>query len=102
DGIRDDLVTGVQTCALPISICFNSDVVATAKRSLGAGEILDGEGGFCVWGKQTPAETSLEHGLLPLGLAQNVKLTRDIAEGEALDRKSVGEGRRGEVGGAHI
>ena len=29
-----------------------SDVVATAKRALKAGEMLDGEGGFCVWGKR--------------------------------------------------
>ncbi len=34
---------------------FRSDVVATAKRDLKQGEMLDGEGGFCVWGKQTPA-----------------------------------------------
>ena len=63
---------------------FRSDVVATAKRALKAGEMLDGEGGFCVWGKQTPADRSLEHKLLPLGLAHNVKLKRGIAEGEAL------------------
>jgi len=63
---------------------FRSDVVATAKRNLKAGEMLDGEGGFCVWGKQTPAEVSLDQGLLPLGLAHNVKLNRDIAEGAAL------------------
>ena len=63
---------------------FRSDVVATAKRALKAGEILDGEGGFCVWGKQTPAEVSLARGLLPLGLAHNVRLKRDIAEGGAL------------------
>jgi predicted homoserine dehydrogenase-like protein len=63
-------------------VCFNSDVVATAKRALKAGEILDGEGGFCVWGKQMPAQRSLDLGLLPLGLAQKVKLTRDIAAGE--------------------
>ncbi len=63
---------------------FRSDVVATAKRALKAGEILDGEGGFCVWGKQTPAEVSLRDELLPLGLAHNVKLKRDIAEGDAL------------------
>ncbi len=30
-------------------ICFNSDVIATAKRDLKPGEMLDGEGGFCVW-----------------------------------------------------
>ena len=63
---------------------FRSDVVATAKRALKAGEILDGEGGFCVWGRQTPAEVSLEKELLPLGLAHDVKLKRDIAEGQAL------------------
>jgi len=63
---------------------FRSDVVATAKCALKAGEILDGEGGFCVWGKQTPADVSLERGLLPLGLAHDVKLKRDIPEGGAL------------------
>ena len=63
---------------------FRSDVVATAKRALKAGEMLDGEGGFCVWGKQAPAEVSLARELLPLGLAHNVKLKGDIAEGQAL------------------
>jgi predicted homoserine dehydrogenase-like protein len=63
---------------------FRSDVVATAKRALKAGEMLDGEGGFCVWGKQTAADVSLERELLPLGLAHNVKLKSDIAEGQSL------------------
>lgn len=63
---------------------FRSDVVATAKRDLQAGEMLDGEGGFCVWGKQTPADVSLAQGMLPLGLAHQVKLTRDVKEGERL------------------
>ena len=70
-------------------ICFNSDVAATAKRSLKAGEMLDGEGGACVWGKQTPAAMSLKAGYLPLGLAQNVKLKRDISEGERLTWNDV-------------
>ena len=63
---------------------FRSDVVATAKKDLRKGEVLDGEGGFCVWGKQTPAERSLEQGLLPLGLAHNVKLKHDVAQGAAI------------------
>jgi predicted homoserine dehydrogenase-like protein len=63
---------------------FRSDVVATAKRALKAGEMLDGEGGFCVWGRQTPADVSLARGLLPLGLAHNVKLKRDVAQGGAI------------------
>jgi predicted homoserine dehydrogenase-like protein len=65
-------------------ICFNSDVVATAKKALRQGEVLDGEGGFTVWGRQVPADVSLEEGYLPLGLASDVKLTRDVAEGQAL------------------
>src|SRR6266705_6487776 len=67
-----------------VPICFRSDVVATAKRDLKAGEMLDGEGGFCVWGRQTPAERSLEQGLLPLGLAQHVRVKRDVALGAPL------------------
>lgn len=63
---------------------FHSDVVATAKRDLKAGEMLDGEGGFCVWGKQAPAQTSLDAGYLPLGLAHQVRLKRDLAEGTVL------------------
>lgn len=61
---------------------FRSDVVATTKRDLKAGEMLDGEGGYCVWGKQVPAAESLRIGGLPLGLAQNVKLKRDKKLGE--------------------
>jgi predicted homoserine dehydrogenase-like protein len=63
---------------------FRSDVVATAKKDLKTGEMLDGEGGYSVWGKQTPADRSLDGGLLPLGLAHNVKLKRDIAQGAAV------------------
>src|SRR5437764_1404997 len=61
---------------------FRSDVAATAKRALRKGELLDGEGGFCVWGKQTPADASLAAGFFALGLAQNVKVTGNIAGGE--------------------
>jgi predicted homoserine dehydrogenase-like protein len=64
--------------------CFNSDVVATAKRDLKPGEMLDGEGGFCVWGKQTPADMSLKEGFLPLGLAHNVKLKSAIKTGQRI------------------
>jgi predicted homoserine dehydrogenase-like protein len=65
-------------------VCFNSDVVAVAKRPLKKAEVLDGEGGFSVWGRQTPADVSLQEGYLPLGLAHGIPLTRDIAEGQPL------------------
>lgn len=60
---------------------FRGDVVATAKRALKAGEVLDGEGGACVWGKLMPAERSLAIGGLPIGLASRVPLIRDVAQG---------------------
>jgi predicted homoserine dehydrogenase-like protein len=68
---------------------FRSDVAATAKRTLKCAEVLDGEGGFCVWGKQVPAQRSLDLGLLPLGLAHGVRLKREIAEGECLKWSDV-------------
>ena len=61
---------------------FRGDVVAVAKRALRAGETLDGEGGYTVWGKLVPAERSLAERALPIGLAHKVALLRDIAAGE--------------------
>jgi predicted homoserine dehydrogenase-like protein len=58
---------------------WRGDVVATAKRPLAAGEVLDGEGGFTVYGKLLPARDSLAAGGLPLGLAHGVRLVRDVA-----------------------
>jgi len=63
------------------AIAWHGDVVATAKRNLAAGETLDGEGGYTVYGKLMPAADSRALGGLPLGLAHGVKLTRAIAAG---------------------
>jgi predicted homoserine dehydrogenase-like protein len=60
---------------------FRSDVAAVAKKALAPGEVLDGEGGFTVWGKILRAEDSLTHGALPIGLAHKVKVTKPVAEG---------------------
>ncbi|MGC2518368.1 MAG: Gfo/Idh/MocA family oxidoreductase [Burkholderiales bacterium] len=63
---------------------FNADVVATAKRDLKAGEILDGEGGYTVYGKLMPAADSLRLGGLPLGLAHKVRLVNPVAAGHSI------------------
>jgi predicted homoserine dehydrogenase-like protein len=68
---------------------WNADVVATAKRDLQAGEVLDGEGGYTVWGKLLPAATSVALGGLPLGLAHNVKLLRAVKQGQSLSWADV-------------
>jgi predicted homoserine dehydrogenase-like protein len=63
---------------------FRGDVAAVAKRDLRTGEMLDGEGGYTVWGKLLPAQASLSIGALPIGLAHRVKLTSDVAHGAVL------------------
>ncbi|MDR6886980.1 MULTISPECIES: NAD(P)H-dependent oxidoreductase [Variovorax] len=67
-----------------VATCWNADVVATAKRDLAPGEMLDGEGGYTVWGKLLPADRSMRLGGLPLGLAHNVKLVRAVKKGQSL------------------
>jgi len=68
---------------------WRGDCVATAKRALGAGEILDGEGGYTVWGKLMPAADSARKRALPIGLAHKVKLKRDLAEGATVSWDDV-------------
>src|SRR6266851_2557546 len=60
------------------------DVASVAKRDRRAGETLDGEGGYTVWGKLMPAAASLAAGALPIGLAHRVKLKNDIAHGAVM------------------
>jgi predicted homoserine dehydrogenase-like protein len=67
-----------------VAQAWNADVVATAKRDLKPGEMLDGEGGYTVWGKLLPAATSRKIGGLPLGLAHDVKLVRAVQQGQSL------------------
>ena len=63
---------------------WRADVVATAKRDLQPGDMLDGEGGYTVWGKLLPADKSLAMGGVPLGLAHGVKVTRPVKKGQSL------------------
>lgn len=65
------------------------DVVATAKRDLAAGEVLDGEGGYTVVGTLMPAVASLEIEGLPIGLAHGLKLKRDIKRDEGISWADV-------------
>jgi predicted homoserine dehydrogenase-like protein len=70
-------------------VCFNADVAAVAKRDLAAGETLDGEGGYTVWGKIMPAPASIAAQALPIGLASNVKLSAPIKQGQVVTQKDI-------------
>ncbi|WP_108662340.1 NAD(P)H-dependent oxidoreductase [Acuticoccus kandeliae] len=76
------LAAALEGKATGSSRAFVGDAVATAKRDLAAGETLDGEGGYCVWGKLVPAARSLGEGALPIGLAQDVVLTKAVKAGD--------------------
>jgi predicted homoserine dehydrogenase-like protein len=68
---------------------WQGDAVAAAKRDLKAGEMLDGEGGYTVYGKLIPAARSLKEGALPIGLAHLVKLARGVKAGEIVRKADV-------------
>jgi predicted homoserine dehydrogenase-like protein len=75
--------------ATGVAINWNADVVATAKRDLRPGDLLDGEGGYTVWGKLLPAATSKRIGGVPLGLAHGIKVTRPVAKGQPVTWQDV-------------
>ena len=73
--------------ALPLPV---ADVVTYAKRALRAGERLDGSGGHTVYGLIERAPLARAEGLLPLGLADGLTLTRDVAADAAVTYAAVG------------
>ncbi|MGY3127686.1 putative homoserine dehydrogenase-like protein [Agrococcus sp. UYP33] len=79
--IANAVLRGVATGT---AIGFTADVVATAKKDLAAGDTLDGEGGFAVYGKLVSARTSVAEGYLPVALAHHVPLKNDIKQGESV------------------
>ena len=65
------------------------DVVASAKRDLKAGEVLDGIGFYMTYGVCENAEIARADGLLPMGLAEGCTLVRDVARDATLTYDDV-------------
>ncbi|MFC7327407.1 NAD(P)H-dependent oxidoreductase [Marinactinospora rubrisoli] len=63
---------------------FRGDVTSVTKRALRAGEVLDGEGGFMVYGRLAPAQASLAQRAFPIGLAHGARIRRDVPAGTVL------------------
>ncbi len=63
---------------------WHGDVVATAKRDLEAGHMLDGEGGYTVYGRLMPARDSVRDGYLPIGLAHGVRLKQAVRQSQPI------------------
>ncbi len=57
---------------------FVADVASVTKRDLGPGDILDGEGGYTVYGRLVRAEESVRGGYLPIGLSDRARVARSV------------------------
>jgi predicted homoserine dehydrogenase-like protein len=63
--------------------------VAVAKRSLEAGETIDGLGGFCTYGLIESAEKARAGNLLPLGLAPGAMVRKAVEAGQTITYDDV-------------
>ena len=59
------------------------------QRDLPAGQALDGEGGYTVYGRLMPARDSVEEGYLPLGLSHQVKLKHAVRQSQPIRWRDV-------------
>ena len=55
-----------------------AEVVCATRRAMRAGDIVDGEGGYAVYGTCVPARSAREQRLVPMGLAHGLKLKHDV------------------------
>ena len=71
------------------------DVVATAKKDLKAGDVLDGIGYYMTYGQCENSDVAGALDLVPMGLAEGCRLRRDIAKDQVLtyDDVELPEGR---------
>ncbi len=60
------------------------EVVTTAKKNLKAGETLDGFGRYTAYGQCENAGVCIKENLLPIGLAEGLKLKRDISADQVI------------------
>jgi predicted homoserine dehydrogenase-like protein len=72
-------------------------VVAVAKRDIKVGEILDGEGGYTVWGRLMPAIASVAAQALPIGLASNIALTRPVKQDQVITMGDINADTRSQA-----
>src|SRR5206468_10125539 len=99
DGIRDLIVTGVQTCALPISPAGTQSVMGIAGRALGGGRVNNDDGTFELRGLAGPQLIRVNN--IPTGwVLKSIALEgEDITDAARSEERRVGKecrARRGE------
>jgi predicted homoserine dehydrogenase-like protein len=68
---------------------FVGDVASVAKKDLKPGDMLDGEGGYCVFGKLVSARESVKARYLPMGLTNRARVIRPVRKDEILTYDDV-------------
>lgn len=66
--------------AIAAPIGHTAEVVAAAKKKLTPGTILDGEGGYTVYGLLEKASVARAENLVPMGLTAGAEIIREIPE----------------------
>lgn len=65
------------------------EVLTIAKQDLAAGTVLDGLGGYDTYGEAEKSSVATAARLLPIGVAEGCRLTRDIVKDEAIGYADV-------------
>jgi predicted homoserine dehydrogenase-like protein len=63
---------------VPLIKSPTAEVIACAKRMLKAGDMLDGGGGYTLYGAAEKADVARHENFLPLGLAEGIRLRREV------------------------
>ncbi len=64
-----------------------TEVITIAKKDLSAGEVLDGLGGYSIYGEIDIVENA--RGLLPVGMTEGVTVTKSITKGDPIPMDAV-------------
>lgn len=68
---------------------YSVEVLATAKRAMSSGEQLDELGGFCCYGQCENRQEMIRGELLPIGLAEGLKLRKAVNKDQAITWNDV-------------
>jgi len=68
---------------------FVADVATVAKKDLKPGDVLDGEGGYTVYGQLVSTEKSLRAGYLPMGLSDKTKVAKYVTKDSIITYNDV-------------
>jgi len=66
-----------------------AEVVCATRRTMRAGDVIDGEGGYAVYGTCVPAASARAKRLVPMGLAHGLRLRRDVGADHPIGEDDV-------------